>query len=99
MVISLQIPAWSLWALGNLVGLLVACWWVRSLLVRRSRLWVAGRMRSRTAWDLQGVFSDKKRALAAIKGRNDFIFPVGLNQALPQETVEPPGLEFPRREH
>lgn len=46
-------------------------------------------------WDLQGVFSDRDKAVAACRNETYFLFPVELDAEAPDEPVVPPGLEYP----
>lgn len=53
-------------------------------------LWVVGKVTNADlgAWELQGIFSSEKRALAAAVGKHDFIGRVALNQELPREETQ-----------
>lgn len=63
------------------------------------KLWVCGRTTASTdqgeVWEMQGVFDDRAKAVAACKSARDFIAPITLNEVQPEETTEWPGAEFP----
>ena len=65
-------------------------------------LWLCGQYQGSlktgaTAWDFQGIFSTKDKAISACKGWGYFIAPVFLDMELPGESVIFPNLEYPRR--
>jgi hypothetical protein len=65
------------------------------------RLWIVGKPAMgdspRSAWEFQGVFNSRDRAVAACVGPNHFLFPATLNERLPEETILSPGTEYPNR--
>lgn len=52
------------------------------------KIWVVGQYLGRYIWELQGVFTEKKKALDACLNQNYFIIEVPLNHPLPDETIE-----------
>lgn len=64
-----------------------------------NRLWICGQYRSgefgNAIWDFQGVFSTKGKAITACRNYNYFIFPVAVDEELPDETIIPPEYEYP----
>jgi hypothetical protein len=46
-------------------------------------------------WDLGGVFSSEEKARAACMEPTDSMWAVTLDEVLPRERIEPPGLTFP----
>ncbi|MFJ8555299.1 hypothetical protein [Streptomyces sp. NPDC093676] len=64
-------------------------------------VWVVAQVKSFNAegwaldWDLGGIYTTEDAARSACTQPGDSMWPVQLNQPLPRETVEPPGLEYP----
>ncbi|MEW6770107.1 MAG: hypothetical protein AB1330_01760 [Bacillota bacterium] len=63
------------------------------------KIWLVGQYKSgkfpNVVWELQGVFTLKKRALAACVNENCFIVPLELNKAFPEKTVESEDAYYP----
>lgn len=47
-------------------------------------------------WELMGVFTTEEKTVEATTQHNDLIWPLELDERLPDETIEPPGAYFPR---
>ena len=65
--------------------------------------WVCGQRRGKdrkgnAAWDFQGVFSTRDRAVNACRGPNWFVAPVYIDEVVPSEKIDWPGLEYPLNE-
>jgi len=65
--------------------------------------WVCGQLRvvmpdGICAWDFQGIWDSRCKAVKACKNASHFIFPVKPNTELPSGPVMPPGLEYPKLE-
>lgn len=63
-------------------------------------LWVCGKNRGHNdqghpCWDIQGVFDTEEQAVEACKELRDFVGPVTLNEQLPQDATEWPGIRYP----
>ena len=65
-------------------------------------IWVVGKWRGSggvglsNIWDINGVFDSEEKAIEACDNRPSyFIGPLTLNQSLPDETTEWPGLYYP----
>lgn len=65
------------------------------------KLWIVGQAirgaiaSSVGAWIFQGVFDTEDKAVAACKGELWFVAPAELNQELPADPIEWPGLRYP----
>jgi len=61
------------------------------------QLWIAGTTKSAdgTVWELIGVFDSYTKAVAACTKQNDWVAPITLNTAAPQETTVFPDAEYP----
>lgn len=49
-----------------------------------------------TDWDLGGVFTTEEKAQAACIDPGDAMWPVTLDKPLGRDTVEPPGITYPK---
>ncbi len=65
------------------------------------RLYVVGETKSsldsRWAWELVGVYDDRRKAEAACTSTQHFVGPVSLNVSAPSETTDWPGAYYPTR--
>ncbi len=97
---TITVPTWLFWALGNLAGLVLILVLLRRLLAallrRRCRLWLVGRHVRGNHWDVQGIFRSRERAVAACRSARYFLFPLDLDVELPEETTVPFKLEYPK---
>jgi hypothetical protein len=59
-------------------------------------LWLVGRHVRGNHWDVQGIFSTREKAVSACKSARYFIFPLALDQELPEGSSEPFALEYPK---
>lgn len=63
------------------------------------KLWLCGQYRSgdfpNINWDFQGIFSSKKKAIAACRNENYFIASIELDKELPDESVAMPSEYYP----
>jgi hypothetical protein len=48
------------------------------------------------AWSLLGVFDTEEKAVNACRKRNHFVGKVGLNERLPDERMDWPGIYYPK---
>jgi len=66
-----------------------------------SGLWLVGKFIAETpdgnVWDFQGIFTTKKKAIAACKEQSYFVAPVEPNEELRDETMAFPKAEYPKR--
>ena len=65
------------------------------------KLWLCGQLKSKwspkgSIWEFQGIFSNKKKAVKACIKENYFIFPIKLDQELPEEPVIPKDAFYPK---
>jgi hypothetical protein len=62
-------------------------------------IWIVGKVTDHAhgGWELQGVFSSEEKALAACRGKNDFIGPVRVDVELPRQRLDWVGAYYPRR--
>ena len=71
----------------------------RTVSERVADLWLVGQFRevgrAGNVWDYQGVFSSRAKAVAACRTADYFIAPVMLDQEIPDEAQEWPGVEHP----
>ena len=62
-------------------------------------LWICGKYlsgpKSEVAWDFQGIFDDKEKAIAACRDEKYFIAPAVLNKNLPDDQIDWPGAYYP----
>lgn len=58
-------------------------------------VWVVGRVGLWKSWELMGVYTTFDQAEKACKVPRDFIGPVPLDEALPDEPTEWPGAYYP----
>ena len=64
-------------------------------------LWLVGQYRkpdpvANVAWEFQGVFTTKEKAIAACRAKHYWIAPVELDQEWPDETMADfPGMYYP----
>ncbi len=62
-------------------------------------LWLCGRYKSgdkgNIAWDFQGIFDSKDKAINACRDYTYFICTVVVNESLPDKTSDMPNFEYP----
>jgi len=68
-------------------------------------LWAVGQPRYESpegsglwVWDFQGVFSTEEKAIWACKGDDWYVFPVEVDEELPEDPVSAPGAYYPNLE-
>lgn len=65
------------------------------------RLYVVGEVKrslsGEWAWELIGVYDDRRKAEAACTSTQHFVGPVSLNERAPSETTDWPGAYYPMR--
>jgi len=60
------------------------------------KIWIVGQYRGVSknridvAWDFQGIFDNKGKAVSACKNKNYFIMPAILNKELPEKRIQAP---------
>jgi hypothetical protein len=64
------------------------------------KLWVVGQNKFEgpdgIVWELGGVFSTEALAVEACRSQEYFVFPVELNEQLPEESIVAPGCYYPK---
>jgi len=59
-------------------------------------VWICGQWNGpHSPWDFQGVFDTEDQAIAACKDYTHFIAPATVNQSVPRDPIEWPGLRYP----
>lgn len=62
-------------------------------------LWLVGKITNWPAYEFQGIFDSEERAVSECKGELWFVAPVYVNQVIPEETSEWPGMYYPEAEN
>lgn len=61
----------------------------------KTYLYVVGKWLSEASWELQGVYTTERAAIASALPENYFVGPVVANEPMPDETVVWPGCYYP----
>jgi hypothetical protein len=61
-------------------------------------LWIVGKYNTGAPWEFIGVFDDEGKAVFACRDENHFVAPALLNERVPDEARDWPGLYYPLRE-
>lgn len=59
------------------------------------RLFLVGQVRGNGAWEVQGVFSSEKKAVAACRTQFYFVMPLTLDAEVPDETTDMADAYYP----
>jgi hypothetical protein len=58
--------------------------------------WGCGQIKKHPAWEWQGLFSTEEKAVAACRNEDYFIFPIILDEELPDKTINIQDAYYPK---